>query len=230
MSAGELFFINSGELHELKAGEHSLHHAVVFNPRLLDFSLYDSCQHYFIEPVTQKRMLFPTHVSALLSPDNRSRLRRIFTTIVEEYHYPQPCSSLDIKACLLRILSLCYQDNLMLPNEVTGRQLSSMKQLKAVIDFIHNHCGEQITLEQLAETACMNPTYFCRYFRQETGRTPFSFLNEYRMKTAATLLADDSMSVSETAACCGFDNVSYFIRRFREYHGMTPGRYQKTRR
>lgn len=105
-----------------------------------------------------------------------------------------------------------------------------MKQLKAVIDFIHNHCGEQITLEQLAETACMSPTYFCRYFRQETGRTPFSFLNEYRMKTAATLLADDSMSVSETAACCGFDNVSYFIRRFREYHGMTPGRYQKTRR
>lgn len=48
MSAGELFFINSGELHELKAGEHSLHHAVVFNPHLLDFSLYDSCQHYFI--------------------------------------------------------------------------------------------------------------------------------------------------------------------------------------
>lgn len=62
----------------------------------------------------------------------------------------------------------------MLPNEVTGRQLSSMKQLKAVIDFIHNHCGEQITLEQLAETACMSPTYFCRYFRQETGRTPHS--------------------------------------------------------
>ena len=50
----------------------------------------------------------------------------------------------------------------------------------------------------------MSPTYFCRYFHQEMGKTPFAFLNEYRIKKAAILLDDSSLSVSDIAINCGF--------------------------
>lgn len=72
----------------------------------------------------------------------------------------------------------------------------------------------------------MSPTYFCRYFHQEMGKTPFAFLNEYRIKKAAILLDDSSLSVSDIAINCGFDNISYFIRKFKEYQGI-PQKIQK---
>ena len=33
---------------------------------------------------------------------------------------------------------------------------------------------------------------------------------------------DSSLSVSDIAINCGFDNISYFIRKFKEYQGIPP--------
>lgn len=33
---------------------------------------------------------------------------------------------------------------------------------------------------------------------------------------------DSSLSVSDIAINCGFDNISYFIRKFKEYQEITP--------
>ena len=79
-----------------------------------------------------------------------------------------------------------------------------MNQLKEVLDFIRSHYAEEITLKELADIACMSPTYFCKYFHQEMGKTPFAFLNEYRIKKAAILLDDSSLYVSDIAINCGF--------------------------
>ena len=76
----------------------------------------------------------------------------------------------------------------------------------------------------------MSPTYFCRYFHQEMGKTPFAFLNEYRIKKAAILLDGSSLSVSDIAINCGFDNISYFIRKFKEYQGVTLKIQKQNRR
>lgn len=226
MNAGEFYFVNSGELHELRAHHSSLHHAIVFDPKLLNFDLYDACQHNFIQPVSQKKLLFPNHISSFLSSKERDELRHLFKSIIKNYYHPEHCALLNIKICLLQILELCFRKELMLQNEITGKQLSSMNQLKAVLDFIRIHYADPVTLDERADIACMSPTYFCRYFRQEMGKTPFAFLNEYRIKKAAILLDTSSLSVSDIAVSCGFDNISYFIRKFREYQRVTPKKYR----
>ena len=73
LNPGEFCFINSGELHEIKSVGESLHHAVVFNPGFLDFSLYDACQHNFIRPITNGTLLFPTFCSAFSPEDHKHR-------------------------------------------------------------------------------------------------------------------------------------------------------------
>ena len=56
MKAGEFYFINSGELHELSTHNHSLHHAIVFDPQLLNFDLYRSnCSSQTTSPVLSVR-------------------------------------------------------------------------------------------------------------------------------------------------------------------------------
>lgn len=106
MKAGEFYFINSGELHELSAHNHSLHHAIVFDPQLLNFDLYDACQHNFIQPITQKKLLFPNNISNALSQKERESLRQLFLELICNYHYPEQCALLKIKICLLQILEL----------------------------------------------------------------------------------------------------------------------------
>ena len=226
MKASEFYFINSGELHELSAHNHSLHHAIVFDPQLLNFDLYDACQYNFIQPITQKKLLFPNNISNALSQEEQESLRQLFLELICNYHYPEQCALLKIKICLLQILELCFRTEILIQNQTTGKQLSSMNQLKEVLDFIRSHYTEEITLKELADIACMSPTYFCRYFHQEMGKTPFAFLNEYRIKKAAILLDDSSLSVSDIAINCGFDNISYFIRKFKEYQGITPKKYR----
>lgn len=226
MNSGEFYFINSGELHELRAHNHSLHHAIVFEPKLLNFDLYDACQHNFIQPITQQKLLFPNNISAILNPKGLEELQQLFLEIVKNYYHPEHCALLKIKICLLQILELCFRTEILYQNQITGKQRSSINQIKGVLDFIRSHYAETITLKELSDIACMSPTYFCRYFRKEIGKTPFAFLNEYRIKKAVILLDDSSLSVSDIAISCGFDNISYFIRKFKEYHGMTPKKYR----
>lgn len=150
MKAGEFYFINSGELHELSAHNHSLHHAIVFDPQLLNFDLYDACQHNFIQPITQKKLLFPNNISNALSQKERESLRQLFLAMIYNYHHPERCALLKIKICLLQILELCFRTEILIQNQTTGKQLSSINQLKEVLDFIRSHYAEEITLKELA--------------------------------------------------------------------------------
>lgn len=75
----------------------------------------------------------------------------------------------------------------------------------------------------------MSPNYFCRYFKQEIGKTPISFVNEYRIEKACEMLSESKVLVSDIALSAGFDNFSYFIRKFREYKGVAPNKYRSLR-
>ena len=65
----------------------------------------------------------------------------------------------------------------------------------------------------------MNPRYFCRVFRQLTGRTPIDYLNYYRIECAAELLCAEEDSVTDIALSCGFGDPGYFARLFRRHKG-----------
>lgn len=101
--------------------------------------------------------------------------------------------------------------------------------IKQALAFIEEHYAENITLEQLAGQAGMNPNYFCRFFRQITQRTPIDYVNYYRVECAREQLSATDATITEVALGCGFNDISYFIKTFRRHMGMTPGQYLKTR-
>lgn len=99
--------------------------------------------------------------------------------------------------------------------------------VKQVLRRIRTDYAQPLTLAQLAAEAALEPKYFCRVFRQITGRTPIDYLNYYRVECAAELLCSTSDSVTEVALACGFGDVSYFGRLFRRQKGKTPGEYRR---
>ena len=52
----------------------------------------------------------------------------------------------------------------------------------------------------------MSPNYFCHYFKQEIGKTPISFINEYRIEKACEMLSESEAPISDIALSVGFLN------------------------
>ncbi|MDD3430083.1 MAG: AraC family transcriptional regulator [Oscillospiraceae bacterium] len=99
--------------------------------------------------------------------------------------------------------------------------------IKHVLRYIKEEYSRAITLKQLAENAGLNPQYFCKVFRDLTGRTPIDYLNYYRIECAAELLCSSQESVTEIALSCGFSDVGYFSRLFHRQKGIAPSAYRK---
>ncbi|WP_343702748.1 AraC family transcriptional regulator [Chitinophaga sp.] len=82
---------------------------------------------------------------------------------------------------------------------------------------------DRLPLEELARGQHMSLSTFKRRFRQHTGASPGQWLIEKRLERARYLLVHKQLPV--TAACfeSGFEDLSYFIRRYRRQFGRTPG-------
>ena len=102
-----------------------------------------------------------------------------------------------------------------------------VQQVKAALEYIEANYQRQITLDDLAHIVGLSSKYFCRYFRLITNRTPVDYLNYYRIERACYLLYQQQNTVTEIAYDCGFNDISYFIRCFKKYKGVTPYQYTK---
>ncbi len=100
-------------------------------------------------------------------------------------------------------------------------------QYKTIINFIENNYKNNISLKDLSDSVHMNSRYFCRFFKELTHQTPIEYLNSYRIETACELLSYTGKNVTDVAFECGFNDISYFIKVFKKFKGMTPIQYSK---
>ena len=67
--------------------------------------------------------------------------------------------------------------------------------LMPVYECIFDNFTRPITLDELADLACMNPASFCRYFKKVHNQTPMDFINEVRIGYASKLLIENKTTV-----------------------------------
>jgi AraC-like DNA-binding protein len=79
----------------------------------------------------------------------------------------------------------------------------------------------------MAELCHVSQGYFSRLFIKSTGGSYSSFLLKKRIEWAKDLLLNANRTVSEVAFDIGFSDAGHFVRTFKKYEGITPGRYKK---
>lgn len=113
------------------------------------------------------------------------------------------------------------------PSEDSMHYLRLSDSIKPALSYIENHYNENISLDDLARTAGFNKRYFCKIFKSLTTKTPIEYLNIYRINIAKKMLLDNpTISVSEVAYACGYNDSAYFIRIFKKLCNTTPAKFQ----
>lgn len=100
------------------------------------------------------------------------------------------------------------------------------QRIDAVIKYISSNYANYITLEDVAEVACMTTNSFCRFFKNTTNKSFTEFLNEVRIRNASRMLAQDSFLISDICYSVGYKSITNFNRQFKKIIGSTPKQYQ----
>jgi len=94
-------------------------------------------------------------------------------------------------------------------------------------DFLLLHYAEPVTLDVLAHRLSLSKYHLQKMFRRQIGQTPNEFLNALRLNHAKEYLRATDEPVARIAEAVGFENASYFIRRFKRHEGVTPAVYRR---
>jgi AraC-like DNA-binding protein len=96
--------------------------------------------------------------------------------------------------------------------------------IRKVLDIIEAHIDdEHFSIVRLSAEAGYSHIQFYRKIKALSGQSPNQFLKTIRMKRAADLLRSKSDNIAQIAYRVGFSSESYFIKCFKEQHGVTPG-------
>ena len=93
--------------------------------------------------------------------------------------------------------------------------------------YIHRHFAESITVKDLAGYVHLSRGECSRLFQATYGTSIISHVMNHRISQSIPLLTGTNLSVAEIAGRCGFNNLSYFTKVFREKIGTTPLQYRK---
>ena len=92
---------------------------------------------------------------------------------------------------------------------------------------IREHMDREITLEELLRLTGMSKSYFSRNFKDVTGKTFVTYLNDMRIETAKKYLTETKQPIYWIASQVGYVDEHYFRRVFRERTGVTPKQFRE---
>ena len=95
-----------------------------------------------------------------------------------------------------------------------------------MLDYIHAHYSEHITLPDIAAAANISERECCRCFEKTIGMAPVAYVVNYRICAAAVMLEETDLPVTTVAERAGFNSPSYFSKVFRRQLNCSPKEYR----
>lgn len=224
---GEGFFINTGALHGAwgEEAEPCYLRSVVFHPRLVGGSVDSIIWQKYLEPLLSDPCRSCVHFA------NAQEWERTASKAIQEAW--QVCVSeaegfeLETRERLSRLIFLLAKYGPTAEKRPSEKTLRDGERIKAMLQYIQKHYNGELTLAKIAESAAVSENECLRCFRSMIGCTPIQYVKQVRIQKAAELLASTDQKISDIGAECGFQEMSYFAKTFRELKGCTPGEFRK---
>ena len=128
---------------------------------------------------------------------------------------------LQTKAIIHQILFSLMQENV---SYMVGTD-TVLQAMKNVSDYMEQNYREKISVQELAERSGYSASHFARVFSKVYNTSPIQHLNQIRIMHAKNLLRTGQYTLDQIAQECGFSNVYYFSRCFKQITGITPAKW-----
>lgn len=102
-----------------------------------------------------------------------------------------------------------------------------LERIKLILSFINSNYSQKISLEDIAKEINLCKSECCRLFKKSMNESLFSYLLHYRIEKSLPYLITGTQSITEIAACVGFDDPNYYAKIFRRLQGCSPHNYRK---
>ena len=106
-------------------------------------------------------------------------------------------------------------------------EVSQCRHVERMVGTITERFREQLSIQEIARDAGLNPEYAMRLFRDRWGVTLWTFLLQQRVAEARRLLLLSDTPLVEIAFECGFQSVGRFYHTFKAQCRCTPGAYRR---
>lgn len=220
ISTGDIVLINKNKLHMTKKPDtlYGENIKIYINDNTID-SLGTNSEKF-------KDCFNFIHINV---PNSKKKhIEEIFKKIRKEYKNKDIFSSQYVTNLVYEILTNIYR-MIFIDNEDSFIDSfnTQSNEINIAIRYVYNNYSEKLTLSEVAKIVNMNPSYFSRCFKKNTGIGLMDYVNNIRIKNAVSLISDTNMSLTEIAHACGYSNQSYFCRQFQKIIGCSASKYKK---
>lgn len=205
---GDIIVVNSNQVHFTGTDSRLTYHCLILDDTFCKIANLPYQQTRFETSFRDEevRQHILDVVATQLSPEDAFRVTRL---------------QIDVA----KLLILLHQKHT-LATQPAGQASPATEGVRAAIRYLREHYSEQVTLDALARAVYMEKCSMCKAFKRLTGQTVIEYLNNYRCEKAKEFLSTGK-TVTETAVLCGFHNMSYFTKTFKQATGKLPSAYKK---
>jgi AraC-like DNA-binding protein len=130
-----------------------------------------------------------------------------------------------LQCILIELARRCTGEAMRSRPDRSPREQTDVK--KAVL-FVDRHFREPLSLAGVATQVHLSPNYFSERFREFTGTSFQTYLQQRRLAFAQSLLASTGLGVTEVCHAAGFNSLSHFGRAYRSRYGESPTAFRAT--
>lgn len=109
----------------------------------------------------------------------------------------------------------------------TDFDAEELDRVKLVYDHVIASFKEDISIKEIADKLNISESGFYKFIKQHTKKTYTTLVNEFRINHASRLLMTTDVSITAVGYDSGFNNISYFNRKFKSTYGCTPAEFRK---
>lgn len=216
---GDLFLINSHEVHETRCSRDAVYLCVHILPSQMCRYVPDFDRLHFslaFDPEDQEKA------------DAFVRLRDHMQHILKQMEENSQAYRLEQHALLFSAAAILVKYfSQPLASEETTLQRKDMTRLEPILEYTQLHHGEELTLDGAANAIGLNKEYFCRLFKKNMGVSYLQYLYQVRTTAVCRELETSEDPIGEIAERHGFRDPKMLNQHFREIYGCTPSEKRK---
>lgn len=227
VNKGDIFLFNNIEKHKLVVDppDRLINLVIHFEPRFIWSQTDNSFDLRYLQVFYSRNENFTNRLDR--NNPATAKISELFTEIEEEFGNMQHGYELMVKVRLLNIFVLISRCYIQAPKDLYNAHMRhGLASINKILDYIDSNIDQELSLEDLAYVAHMNPSYFSTFFKKYNGIKPSEYIRSKRIEKAIEYLKFSEKNVTEIANLCGFNNMTSFYNAFKKITSFTPSDYR----